>query len=196
MQKELTDEKLILDKISGGDQQAFGSLFNFYKNKVYGYALSILQSEIQAEEIVQDVFIKLWIKRAQMSDIDNFGGFLRTLVKNDTLNALKKIANEQKQHQIIQLEHSDIDFGTEDSIQFKETKQILALAIEKLPPQQKLVYNLCNVEGLKQKDVAEKLNISTSTVKTHLRDAVKSIKFYLNNHDEMKIAPLLLFLLK
>lgn len=195
MQKELADEKLILAKIANGDQQAFGVLFNFYRNKVYGYALAILQEDTAAEEIVQDVFIKLWIKRAGLSTIENFGGFLRITTRNQTLNALKKVAIEQKNYQIANQNNSDIDSGTENEIQFRETKRLLDSAIEKLPPQQKLIYNLCHIEGLKQKDVADKLNLSPLTVKTHLRDAVKSIKNYLIMHDELKAVPLLLFFL-
>ncbi|CAM4430434.1 Sigma-70 region 2 [Pedobacter westerhofensis] len=63
MQKVLFDEKLILAKIAAEDHHAFSILFKFYNKKVYGYALSILHSETAAEEIVQDVFIKLWLKR-------------------------------------------------------------------------------------------------------------------------------------
>lgn len=196
MQKELADEKLILAKIANGDQQAFGSLFNFYRNKVYGYAYAILQVDGSAEEIVQDVFIKLWIKRQSLTNIDNFGGFLRTTVKNETLNALKKIALIQKSHQIAHLDNTEIDLSTENAIQFRETRKLLENAIEKLPPQQKLIYNLCHIEGLKQKDVANQLNITPLTVKTHLRDAVKAIKNYLSTHDEVIAAPLLLFFLK
>ena len=196
MQKELADEKLILAKIAKGDQQAFGILFNFYRNKVFGYALTILQEDTAAEEIVQDVFIKLWIKRKTLLTIENFGGFLRTTTRNETLNALKKIASEQKNYQIANQNTSDIDSGTENEIQFRETKKLLDAAIEKLPPQQKLIYNLCHIEGLKQRDVAEKLNLSPLTVKTHLRDAVKSIKNYLILHDEIKAVPLLLFFLQ
>jgi RNA polymerase sigma-70 factor (family 1) len=196
MQKEPADEKLILARTAKGDQQAFGVLFNFYKNKVYGYALAILQTNSAAEEIVQDVFIKLWIRRQHLATIDNFGGFLRTIAKNETLNALKKIAVEQKNYQLANQTNTDIDSATENEIQFRETKKLLDEAINKLPPQQKLIYNLCHMEGLKQKDVAEKLSLSPLTVKTHLRDAVKSIKNYLIIHDEIKAVPLLLFFLK
>ncbi|MGO4878534.1 RNA polymerase sigma factor [Pedobacter psychrotolerans] len=196
MQKELTDENLILAKIAIGDQQAFGILFNFYRNKVYGYALAILQEDAAAEEIVQDVFIKLWVKRTHLVQIENFGGFLRTTARNETLNALKKATVEQRNILKAHQETSDVDLATENEIQFKETKKLLETAIEKLPPQQKLVYQLCHIEGLKQTDVANKLNLSPLTVKTHLRDAVKSIKNFLTTQDQIKVIPLLLFFVK
>lgn len=196
MEKEMADEKLILAKIANGDQLAFANLFHLYRNKVYGYALKILQSESSAQEIVQEVFIKLWLKRDQLSTIENFGGFLRVIVRNDTLNALKKIAVEHKNYSLVHLNKTEVDTGTENSIQYRETKKLLDDAIEKLPPQQKLVYKLCHVDGIKQKEVATQLNISPLTVKVHLREAVKSIRLYLDAHNEIKVLGILLLFLK
>lgn len=196
MQKDLAEEKLILMKISRGDANAFAVLFNFYKNKVYGYAIAILQTEKSAEEIVQDVFIKIWIKRENLTTIENFGAYLRTVSRNETLNALKHVAITQKHEELTIKYTNEFDLSTENTIQFRETKQILESAIQKLPPQQKLIYTLCHIDGIKQKDVAEKLNISPLTVKVHLREAIKSIKSYLKIHNQIRIVPLLLFLLK
>ena len=196
MQKEMAEEKLLLAKIADGDQHAFEFLFTSYKNKVYGYALKILQSESSAEEIVQETFIKLWVKRDHLIHIDNFGGFLRTIVKNETLNALKRIAVQQRNYSIIQQGNTETDSTTELSIEYRETKRLLELAIDKLPNQQKKVYNLCHVEGFKQKDVAEKLQISPLTVKVHLREAIKSIKSHLDTNGIIKELALLLFIIK
>ncbi|MEJ7559809.1 MAG: RNA polymerase sigma-70 factor [Pedobacter sp.] len=196
MQKELAEERLMLAKIADGDQYAFELLFTLYKNKVYGYALKILQSESSAEEIVQETFIKLWLKRVHLRQVDNFGGYLRTVVKNETLNALKKVALQQKNYSIIQQEKTEEDSTTELSIEYRETKRLLESAIEKLPNQQRKVYNLCHVEGLKQKEVAEKLKISPLTVKVHLREAIKAIKTHLDTNGIIKELALLLFILK
>jgi len=192
----MAEEKLLLAKIADGDQHAFEFLFTSYKNKVYGYALKILQSESSAEEIVQETFIKLWVKRDHLIHIDNFGGFLRTIVKNETLNALKRIAVQQRNYSIIQQGNTETDSTTELSIEYRETKRLLELAIDKLPNQQKKVYNLCHVEGFKQKDVAEKLQISQLTVKVHLREAIKSIKSHLDTNGIIKELALLLFIIK
>lgn len=196
MEKASADEKLILAKIAGGNQQAFGILYHSYKNKVYGYALKILQSETLAQEIVQETFIKLWLKRESLDSIENFGAFLRVIVRNDTLNALKKIALQQKNYQQIHQTSTEADSATENAIQYRETKRLLDLAIESLPKQQKLVYNLCHVEGLKQKEVAEQLKISPLTVKVHLREAIKSIRTHLDAQGGLKAMAILLFILK
>lgn len=87
----MVEEKNILASIACGNTLAFSAFFKFYSNKIYGYALSILQSEDAAEEILQNVFIKIWLRRDQLEKVDNFGGFLRVLARNETLNALKQI---------------------------------------------------------------------------------------------------------
>jgi RNA polymerase sigma-70 factor (family 1) len=196
MQKELRDEEWILAEIAKGNQLAFGKLFNFYRNKVYGYALALLQTESLAEEIVQNVFLKLWLKREELVTITNFGGFLRVIAKNESLNALKKIALEKKNTQVASEHTLTFDFNTENAVQLKETQQILDSAIEGLPPQQKIIYRLCQIEGVKQKDVADQLNISPLTVKAHLRDAVKSIRAYLTAHQNINVYIFFLVFLK
>jgi RNA polymerase sigma-70 factor (family 1) len=196
MEMEMAEEKLILDKIARGDQQAFGILYHFYKNKVYGYAIRILASEVLAQEIVQETFIKLWLKRENLQQVANFGAFLRTIVINDTLNALKKIALQQKNYNLIHLSTTESDTATEASIQYNETRRILDSAIQKLPKQQQLIYKLCHIEGLKQKDVAKQLNISPLTVKSHLRDAIKTLREHLKANNSINAMAILLFILK
>lgn len=196
MHKVMAEEKLMLAKIAGGDKYAFELLFNTYKNKIYGYALKVLQSQSSAEEIVQETFVKLWIKRTNLKEVDNFGGYLRTIVKNETLNAIKKAAVQHRNYNLIQKDNTEIDTSTESLIAYHETRRLLEIAVEKLPSQQKKVYNLCHVDGFKQKDVAEILNISPLTVKVHLREAIKSLKTHLASNGIIKELALLLFILK
>jgi len=196
MQKAMEVEKNVLVSIADGDTKAFGLLFECYSAKVYGYARSILHSEAEAEEIVQHVFIKLWLKRRDLAAVNNFGGFLRVLVRNETLNALKQTATIKRLHQGLGSRLSELSSDTEDAVHFRETNKILEEAIQKLPPQQKLVYSMCKLEGLKHKDVADKLNISPLTVKSHLQEAVKFIKAYLSSHDQVRLVPILLLFLK
>lgn len=196
MQKLLLDEQLILAKIADGDQHAFGILFKYYQHKVYGYAHSLLRSEERAEEIVQDVFMKLWLKKDMLVSLDRFEGFLMRTVRNETLNALKKLAIEFKANRISTQDYSENDFSTENSILFRDTNRILGQAMEKLPPQQKIIFRLCTLEGLKQKDVAEKLNISPLTVKSHLQQAAKTVRNYIQAQDGSLVLIYLIFFLK
>ncbi|MBE9601387.1 RNA polymerase sigma factor [Pedobacter sp. MC2016-24] len=187
---ETAGYSLIIAQVAGGDQLAFRKLFDDYRNKVFTYAIRYLKSKAQAEEIVQNVFLKIWLKRDGLIEIKNFGGYLRTVTNNATLDALKKRASEYKYKNESLQEWSDLDNATEEAILSKDAQSYVAQALEKLPKQQKLVYQMCHIDGLKQKEVAEKLNISPLTVKVHLREAIKGLKVLLKNGEA---APLITF---
>lgn len=184
-------DEVLLARIAKGDHLAFRTLFDLYRNKVYSYAYRFLSSESQAEEIVQEVFIKIWLRRTTLNSIDNFGGYIRIVSKNLTLNALKKLALDFKTLESTRLSWTEVDNDTESGIILKDTKALLDEAIDRLPPQQKIVYSLFHLDGLKQKEVAEKLNISPLTVKVHLREAVKFIRLFVAERTEISV---LLFL--
>lgn len=187
---EEANYSLIIARVADGDQVAFRKLFDDYRSKVFTYAIRYLKSKAQAEEIVQNVFLKIWLKRDGLIEIKNFGGYLRTITNNTTFDALKKRASEYKYKNESLQEWSDLDNTTEDAILSKDAQSYVAQALNKLPKQQKLVYQMCHIDGLKQKEVAEKLNISPLTVKVHLREAVKGLKVLLKNGEA---APLITF---
>lgn len=183
--KDLHNEKDLLIKIAQGNQHAFRIIFDRYHNKVFGYSIKLLRSESAAEEVVQDVFLKIWVNRANISEIENFGGYLRTVARNHALNALKRIARETVAFALKNQDWTDADPGTENYIHYKDTQQILTRALDALPPQQKLVYSMCKVEGMKQDEVAQKLSISPLTVKAHLRQAAQSVKSFILMHTDV-----------
>lgn len=193
MRAAMADEELILSDITTGNRAAFTTLYQYYHRSVYGYALSFLKDETLAQEIVQDVFMKIWIRRGILKNVSNFGAYLSVCTRNETLNALKKEAVQQKHYQAIQATLSELDPGTENVIQLNETRKILNLAIDRLPPQQKKVYSLLNIEGLKLDDVAEQLHITPSTAKTHLKSALKSIRSFLVVHNRTLGSLLVIF---
>jgi RNA polymerase sigma-70 factor (family 1) len=191
------DEEILLNEIAIGDHRAFRILFDLYKDKVYSYSLRFLRNETLAEEIVQEVFINLWLKRDRLPAIVNFGGYLRVLTKNQTLNALKKLALDFKTSIAGGDIWTELDNDTEDAIILKDTRALLQEAIDQLPKQQKLVYEFCKIEGLKQKEAAERLNISPLTVKVHLREATKSIRKFMADRTELQaLLPLFIYMLK
>lgn len=187
---EEANYSLIIARVADGDQVAFRKVFDDYRSKVFTYAIRYLKSKAQAEEIVQNVFLKIWLKRDGLIEIKNFGGYLRTITNNTTFDALKKRASEYKYKNESLQEWSDLDNTTEDSILSKDAQSYVAQALNKLPKQQRLVYQMCHIDGLRQKEVAEKLNISPLTVKVHLREAVKGLKVLLQNGEA---APLITF---
>lgn len=189
--KELAEEQLLLMKIAEGDEGAFGQLFDHYRNRVYTYAYRYLKSKELAEEIVQEVFIKIWRKRLELSEVINFGGYLRTVSVHKTLDALKKIKLDQQSSMLSLSDWTEADHDPEAQILLKDTQDYIDIAISKLPKQQREVYQMCHLQGMKQKEAAEILNISPNTVKVHLREAVKNMKIIFNNRESL---PLISFL--
>ncbi|EHQ31164.1 RNA polymerase sigma-70 factor [Mucilaginibacter paludis] len=173
---EIENEKSLVAKIAEGNHKAFTSLFKNCYNKVYSYAMKICQSEFVAEEIVQDVFMKIWINKASLPGIENIGGYIFTMTRNQALQALKKIALETHCNAVKNLDWTELDKQTENYINYKDAKMILDKAIATLPSQQKLVYHMCHMEGMKHQEVANQLSISRLTVKVHLRQAVKTVR--------------------
>jgi RNA polymerase sigma-70 factor (ECF subfamily) len=172
----LDNEKTLLVEVARNNSAAFELLFKKYHDKVYSYSIKICQSATQAEEIVQDVFMKVWINRLSLPDIENFGAYIRIMARNQALQVLKRIALETRCHATMNQGWTEQQKETENYIYYNDTKKILDKALSTLPPQQKLIYNMCHLQGMKQQEVASQLHISRLTVKAHLRQAVQKVR--------------------
>jgi RNA polymerase sigma-70 factor (family 1) len=158
------------------DEKAFEILFDLYRNKMYGYAMRICQSSIQAEEIVQNIFLQIWINRYGIGHIENFAGYIRIMARNEALQYLRHLSMEQRHHSTMAKDWKEEHCDTEFSLEYNETRQLLESTLDTLPPQQKLIYNMCHLQGIKQQEVAVHLHISPLTVKSHLRQAVVKVR--------------------
>lgn len=192
---DFNNDKELLQLASTGDAKAFSLIFHRYSAKTYSYALKIVKSDTLAEEITQEVFVKIWNLEAQLSSIENLDAYLRVLTRNHTLKVLRRLALEIKASRMMAHTYQEEHNETEEYIIFKDSEKILNQAIEKLPAQQKLVYQLCHQEGLKYEEVAEKLNISKLTVKTHMQHALRFLRNYVSTHTDIAIVVILLTLL-
>ncbi len=158
-----------------GDEIAFAQIFEHYRDKIYSVAFKLTKSNVIAEEIVQDVFLKIWKKRADLIEIQNFSAYLFVVTRNHVYKILKRIASN---YTTSLLTDEDIPAPTTDLIIEKEYKLVLQQAISRLPGQQKLVYYLVKDQGLKRTEVAEQLRIQPETVKFYLAEAMKNIRAF------------------
>jgi len=170
-----------LKRVCEGDALAFRKLFEQFSPKVYGFALKITHSASAAEEIVQEVFLKIWMNRSELTKVDQFQAYLFTVTKNFALNILKRLAVEEKAKAHFLRQQSVSRCETEEAVILREYQDILKNAIDRLSPQQKVVYSLCHSEGLKYEEAALKLRISRLTVKTHMQQAIRSIKAHVSH---------------
>jgi len=189
----IIDEPFLLEKVAEGDEQSFRLLFDKYRPNIYTTSLRITGDEWAAEEIVQDTFLKVWLSRETLPDIDNFGGWLYTVAKNLTYNSVKQAQNEKRKllnaaEKAINVYYKQTDHLTEE----KEFEHILNQAIERLPQKQRLTYQLIKQQEMKRGEVALALNVSAETVKWNLDQAMRSIRAFCMAH--LKDAPLIVTL--
>ncbi|MFD1631629.1 RNA polymerase sigma-70 factor [Pseudopedobacter beijingensis] len=177
--KPIYNESELLMKIAEGDESAFCELFDYYQKYVFSFGRKLMRSNEIAEEIVQDIFIKIWERKEKLREVDNFGGYLNILVRNHSFNLLRQLAYRQKTGAEMVLSYSDEDNHTQQTIDYRETLRILEEVLDTLPEQQKTVYRLCHLEGLKYEEAAAKMNISVATVHYHMKLALKSIRSHL-----------------
>lgn len=180
--KSLLDEITLLVRIAGGDTRAFREVFDHYQPYVFTFAQKITRSSSDAEEIVQDIFLKVWFSRDQLPTIENFGAYLNRLVRNHAFNLLRHEAIVSKVRNEMELNRIDNDLGTQQALDYKETKKLLDEVVSQLPGQQRRVYALCHFEGLKYDEVATKLNISPDTVHYHMKLALATIREHFKRH--------------
>ena len=178
----LSNELDLLARIAEGDQYAFTLLFKSYQQYIFVYGRKLTRSDEMAEEIVQDVFLKLWINREALKSVDNIGAYLNTLTKNHSLNVLRKLARVAKSDEQVKMRVTELDNSTVQQLNYNETKQMIDEVVAKLPEQQRRVYTYCHIEGMKYEEVAAEMNISARTVQAHMTQALKKIREHLRDH--------------
>jgi len=176
----LYNEKELLASIAIGNECAFRKLFDLYKERFYSVALKMTRSDEVAEDIVQDVFMNIWIKRESLVDVDNSSAYFFTAVYRRVYHHYRKIALEKKLLRVAPPIKESVN-TTEEMVLARESNELISQAIDKLPPQQQLVFKLSKQDGLSREDVARQLQISPHTVKNHLADALKFIRIFLHN---------------
>lgn len=181
--------KEVIDRLKNGDMVAFDTIYKMYSHRLFGFVFSIIKQELDAEEIVQEVFIKIWESRLKIGNYSTFDSFLFSIAHNTTISLLRKRINEKKYLEYlksVQVEVSSTDIVEE--LHFNEIKEKFDHLINRLSPRQKEIYLLSREDGLTHKEIAEKLGISKNTVEIHISKAIKFIK---NNFDNTLLSSML-----
>ncbi|MCM5527871.1 RNA polymerase sigma-70 factor [Parasegetibacter sp. NRK P23] len=158
------------------DQLAYKSLFKNLQPWLYQFAYSFIKSHELAEEIVSDVFIRIWEKRKQLEQIDNLKLYLYVSTKNFSLNYLQKLLkNKTFELDQLSVELKSLYADPEQVLITREMANRVRLAVNQLPPRCKMIFKLVKEDGLKYKEVAELLDISIKTVEAQVTLAVKKL---------------------
>ncbi|MBS2212672.1 RNA polymerase sigma-70 factor [Carboxylicivirga mesophila] len=161
--------------ISQGDELEFAHFMSKYSSGLYSFARGFLRSKETAEEVVSDVFLKLWKNRNKISDIEDIKSYLFISVRNSCLTAIKRNRlNEVSLDELSSYNIERIEVPEEEGFN-TELIDSLNEAIESLPPKCKLVFSMAKLQGFKRKEIAEILDISQKTVEYHLKTAVTKL---------------------
>jgi len=175
----LHNEKAVLLQVAQGDEQAFRLLFGAYHQPLAIHVYRLTESAELTEEIVQDVFLKIWMSREALVEVNQFSAYLFVVSKNQALNALRKIARERVRQQAWAQENGPAETGDDRQGYYYS---LIDKAIEQLPAQQQKVYLLSRHERLKHREIAERMGISSETVKKYMQLAIASISDYVRNN--------------
>jgi RNA polymerase sigma-70 factor (ECF subfamily) len=176
VKKLLHTEKELLEKLRKGDSFAFEVLFYKYRNRIKGFAVKMIPSKIDSEEILQEVFVKLWLTKEAINPEKDFQSYLFSITKNLILDHLKSAVN-RKLYFIGELFQTDLleENTAEDLISHEAQEKLLEL-IDEIPERRREIFRLSRFEGLSYKQIAEKLHISENTVDSQIRNALAFLR--------------------
>ncbi len=163
--------------IAIGNEMMLGELYKLFHKRLQHFSKAIIRSDELAEEVVNDVFVKLWSRRGKITEIDNLTVYLYIAVKNQSLNALSKKAQEliTQSFGYLDIELENETCSADELMITKEMMQRMQKSIEALPPRCKMIFKLVREDGLKYKEVGQILNISVNTIDVQMAIAVKRI---------------------
>lgn len=176
MIKDGLNEQELVRRLADGDQTAFRTIFMRYYPKVRAFVLGLLQEEEDAEDLTQEIFAKLWTKRASFAEVQNLGVYLYVLSRNATYNFLKtRQAQREQLSEAAFGEEEDYHSPHEDLVA-KDLALLIDMVVESMPPQRRLIYKLSREAGLSNGEIAEQLQLAKKTVENHLNLALKELR--------------------
>jgi len=175
------NEKDLFRQIADGDESAFAVIFHRYKSPLFDYGMKITKSQVAAEELVQECFIKLWLSRQNLPSIDNPVGYLHTMARNAGVDYLRRLSLDAGLQQKVWAGISETENPILQKVQVSETQRLIDEAVAQLPDQQRAVFMLSRYEGLNYEQIGLQMGIAGNTVKNHLVKALKFIREYLGN---------------
>lgn len=166
----------LITLIKQGNESAFRVLFDLYSSKLYYFSLKFLKEREASQEIVQEVFLSLWLNRAKLDPNYPIAPYLYVITRRLTLNSLRQIANSQSAMERMWLNVQKTSNETEEQVLLEDLERFTEQVLLKLPKQQQLIYRMSRHQELSYDEIAEELNISRNTVKNHLVSALKTLR--------------------
>lgn len=173
----LHNEKVLLKQIAEGDEASFGELYRYYYPRLLPFICKNTGSDAQAEEIIQETFIRIWLNREKLPEIEHFAAWLFKVASREFLSALRKRLSYEEKIGALQAEATPV--SPLEQLHVREIRELVKAAVQQLPDQRRRIYQLSREEGLKVNEIAERLSLSPQTVKNVLTTSLKQIRDHL-----------------
>lgn len=167
-----TDVKNILCDIASGDSDAFKILFEMFFPKVKVFLVKFLKDDKAAEDIAQDIFVKIWSQSPSLPEIRSFNNYLYRMTKNAAINYLRDRRYSVEISDMAILDDDDI----EQEYYRKEKELLIRLAVEQMPPQRRKIFTMSRYQGMSNDEIAKALGVSKHTVENTLSIALKELR--------------------
>lgn len=184
----------ILKDLAKDRESPLEELFHYYYPRLYDFSRSFLKLEQGIDDILQEVFIRIWQNRKKIKDPARFNAYIFTITRNLLLNELRSRLNHNSMKEEIRKLSTAQEYTHVDLTQFNDLKNRVDEIIGKLPERQKEIFVLSRSEGLSHKEIAQKLEITTKTVEYHISLAIKSLKTNLGGQGSLALLLLLVVL--
>ena len=179
-QQLLPDEERLFRLLCEGDKDAFDQIYNLYWKRLFLYVVKVIRDSEAAEDIVQEIFVSLWLRRLEITEQRTLSGYLFTAARFKGINYVQDQLKKGK-HADSLIDHFNASQdGLDDLMEAKELNSIINKEIEKLPPKMRDVFVLSRRDQLSHKEISEKLQISDKTVKKQINNALKHFRLVLS----------------
>lgn len=185
------EEYQLLLSVAAGDQQAFHLLVDMHWRRVYGNTLTLVKSPAIAQEITQDIFLKIWTQRERLIGVQRFKQYIYVIGRNQVISAMRKrLADTTSLPEDIPEDR----FVPDQQLQCKETYRLIMDGVAQLTRQQQMVFTMSRMQGLSHEEIAQELQLSRNTVKGHIVLALNFLRNYIRQHLGTMIITFLSFL--
>jgi RNA polymerase sigma-70 factor (family 1) len=172
---KLTDQQLTALLIKG-DEQSFTEIYRRYAAKLAGFASSKLYNFDDAKDILHDMFVNLWENREQIHITTNLQSYLFGVIRHRIIDKIRKNITREQYALMVQALTASFEESSDRQLEAKELKQIVEQSLDELSPRVREIYRMSRESGLRNREIAEKLNLSEQTVKNQLSMAIKHLR--------------------
>jgi RNA polymerase sigma-70 factor (family 1) len=191
---DLKNIKELVLQLGNSDKKALDELYNYYYPRLYSFAKRFLKVEDDINDILQDVFVKLWENRKNIKNVETFNAWIFTITKNTVVSYFReKIKLTEFESRVREMATTE-SYLTNTTAEYEDIKEKVEQLIEKLPEKRKQIFKLSREQGLSNKEIATEMSISIKTVEDHMMHAIRFLKDNLKTLDIITLLYAALFL--